>query len=603
MTRAGRAALLAATALALGQGAAAQDGDRALTLLRDRDGMVPIPSGLRVLSVTIAPMALPIAGDAFDAALRAAGVEVESVRLLPDATTAGDVFAGQARRADAVVVGAYADELSRPLLDALLRSELDRPTALIAFADPRLLGDAPGRGTYLVAGGGDERAQTDAAHGLTGLQPIMGRLAADLPPFRAGEGLRREGAGGAVGLPRTLATLPYAVSFVELEPADAGMDEAALDRLDQLIRAALVDSASAGAALAVGRRGKLVRLRGYGTLDWDDVRPVSPATLWDLASLTKVVATTTAAMILEGEGKLDLEAPVARYLPWFADGDARKAGITVRQLLAHRAGFAAFRPWYRDRQGPDGYRAAVAAERPEVEPGTRTLYSDTDFIALGMVIEAITGEPLDAFTRRRVFGPLGMEDTSFRPSPQLLPRIAPTEVDTLYRRVHVHGIVHDENAHAMGGVAGHAGLFSTAWDLAIYADLLLSDGLLPACTPGVTSGVPCTRPRADSLRVLAPGTVARWAARVAPPASYGLGWDTPEGATSSAGVFMSAAAFGHTGFTGTSMWIDPELDLYVILLTNRVNPSRENTRHVPLRRAVADGAASAVRDRPVTRNR
>jgi CubicO group peptidase (beta-lactamase class C family) len=163
--------------------------------------------------------------------------------------------------------------------------------------------------------------------------------------------------------------------------------------------------------------------------------------------------------------------------------------------------------------------------------------------------------------------------------------------------------VHDENAYAMGGVAGHAGLFSTAWDLAAYADMMLRDGVAPPCKPAVGSGVPCTRPRADSVRVLPAGAVARWTKRPAGTSSQALGWDTPEGATSSAGVYLSDRAFGHTGFTGTSIWIDPELDLYVVLLTNRVDPSRANEKHLALRRAVADAAARAITDRAVPKRR
>jgi CubicO group peptidase (beta-lactamase class C family) len=194
-----------------------------------------------------------------------------------------------------------------------------------------------------------------------------------------------------------------------------------------------------------------------------------------------------------------------------------------------------------------------------------------------------------------------MEDTHFTPAPALLPRIAPTEVDTIWRHRKVHGQVHDENADAFGGVAGHAGLFSTVWDLAIFADLMLAGGEAPACVPAVRSGVACTRARSVPLRLLPEETVRRWTARAGPSSSYALGWDTPEGPNSSAGIYFSDRAFGHTGFTGTSIWIDPGLDLFVVLLTNRVNPTRDNQRHVPLRRAVHDAAARAVADRDVER--
>jgi CubicO group peptidase (beta-lactamase class C family) len=311
------------------------------------------------------------------------------------------------------------------------------------------------------------------------------------------------------------------------------------------------------------------------------------------------VGTTTAAMLLEADGRLELDAPVIRYLPWWAGRDARKRAVTVRQLLLHRAGLVAFRPWFRDHRGPAEYREALAEERLEYEPGTRTLYSDMGFLTLGLVLEAAAGTTLDSLLATRVWGPLGMEDTHFTPDPELLPRIAPTERDTIWRMQHVRGRVHDENADAFGGVAGHAGLFSTVWDLAVFADLMLSGGVAPACTPAVVSGVACTRERSAPVRLFSEESVRRWTTRADASASYALGWDTPEGPNSSAGAYFSANAFGHTGFTGTSIWIDPELDLFVVLLTSRVNPTRENQRHVPLRRAVHDAVARAVRDRPV----
>jgi CubicO group peptidase (beta-lactamase class C family) len=619
---AGRAALAAATALAAGAAGGAGVASRslasagaapgptaalpddtvtALTLLRDREGLVPLPGGLRVLSLAVTTAADAPRFATFDAELGAGGLVVESALLAPDGTEPESLAAAIAR-AETVVVSADGEALTSGLLEILRRIQLTRPLVLVAFR-PALIGSAGSLGTYLVLPGREPAHQRAAARGLVGTEPISGTLAADLPPHRAGDGLRREGPAGAVRAPRSARTLPMSASFAEVDPASAAMDGTVLQRLDQLIRDALADSAAPGAALAIGRRGKLVRLRGYGTLDYADDRPVSPATIFDLASLTKVVATTPAAMILEAEGKLDLDAPVIRYLPWFARGDARKSAITVRQLLLHRSGFAPFRPWYRDRQGLDAYREAIGDEKLEFDPGARTLYSDINFLTLGLVIEAIAGMPLDRFVSERLLTPLGMEDTSFHPDARLLPRIAPTEVDTVFRHAHVRGVVHDENAYAMGGIAGHAGLFSTAWDLAVYADLMLSGGLLPACAPSTGSGVACTRERADSARVLAAESVERWTRRADAGGSYALGWDTPEGANSSAGSYLSPRAFGHTGFTGTSIWIDPELDLFVILLTNRVNPTRDNQRHVALRRAVADAAARAVLDREVVRSR
>ena len=607
------ASLLAVAAAGWGSAAAAQAPDGAeahgdapsdtaatLTLLQDRERLVPLAAGNRLLSLTIAPPQDASAGLAFDAALRDAGFAVESAHAAAAEEVVVGALDAAAQRADLVVVGAYTNELSPALVEYLRRTELTRPTLVLAFGEPRLLSALPGTGTYLLAVGPGDLAQRGAARGLAGIEPITGTLASDLLPHRAGEELMRDALPAPV---RTAGNMPFAVNFVELDPEDAGMDAGALDRVDQIIKAALADSAAPGAAIAIGRHGKLVRLRGYGTIDYGDDRPVTPATIFDLASLTKVVATTTAAMILEAEGKLDLDAPVTRYLPWWSRGDRRKERITVRQLFLHRAGFAPFRPWYRDRRGREAYRDAIADERLQSNPGARTAYSDTDFMALGFVIEAAAGMPLDRFLNERVLGPLGMEDSGFRPPVAAFPRVAPTEMDTVFRMAHVRGVVHDENAYAMGGVAGHAGLFSTVWDLSVFADLMLGGGALPPCFPKVGSGFACTRPRAESVRLFPEESVARWTRRHDASSSRAHGWDTPEVANSSAGAFFTDRAFGHTGFTGTSIWIDPELDLYVVLLTNRINPTRENNWHIALRRAVADAVARAVKDRDVERRR
>ena len=394
------------------------------------------------------------------------------------------------------------------------------------------------------------------------------------------------------------------VDPVEADPTSVGMDPLVLERIDSVVLAALADSAAPGAALAVGRRGRLVRLRGYGRLDWGGEEEVTPTTLYDLASLTKVIGTTTAVMILEEEGRLDLEARVVEYLPWWDGGHTDKAEVTVRQLLLHRAGLPPFRRWFFEVSGEEAYREVIAAEPLEFDPGSRSTYSDIGVMTLAFIIEEVSGARLDTFLEERVWFPLGMTDTGFLPDPSLMPRIAPTEVDTVWRGVHVRGIVHDENADAIGGVAGHAGLFSTALDLSIFARALLGGGTLAPCEPRNGSGVPCGRgledPRLDSVRIVDPDILARYTRRYEETSSRALGWDTPSD-RSSAGDFFTSRAFGHTGFTGTSIWIDPELDLFVILLTNRVNPTRDNSRHVPLRRVVHDLAAMAITDRPVPR--
>jgi len=355
-------------------------------------------------------------------------------------------------------------------------------------------------------------------------------------------------------------------------PAEVGMSERLIPSLDSIIEAAIADRASPGAAIAVGRGGRVVASKGYGRTDWKEGAPaVTDSTMYDLASLTKVVATTTAAMILEEEGRLELDRPVARYLPGFDAPD--KAAITPRMLLAHNSGMRSYHQLYREAKGREEYLEAINARPLAHPPGTHTEYIDWNLIVLQLVIERVTGEPLHEFLRERVFGPLGMRDTRFNPPESLRPRVAPTEVQA-FRGGQVWGVVHDENAWSLGGVAGHAGLFSSARDLAVFAAMMLNGG------------------EYGGVRILRPETISRWTRRQAPESSRALGWDTPHPGSSSGRLF-APTSFGHTGFTGTSIWMDPVNGVFVVLLTNRINPSRDNPKLGPLRSRVADAAKNS----------
>lgn len=357
-------------------------------------------------------------------------------------------------------------------------------------------------------------------------------------------------------------------------PTEVGMSERLIPSLDSILEAAIADRASPGAAIAVGRSGRIVAIKGYGRTDWAQGAPaVTDSTLYDLASLTKVVATTTAAMILEEEGRLDLDRPVAQYLPGFNAPD--KAAITPRMLLAHNSGMNAYHVLYREAKGREEYLKAINARPLAHPPGTHFEYIDWNLIVLQLVVERVTGEPLDAFLRKRVWEPLGMRDTQFNPPESLRPRIAPTEVQA-FRGGQVWGVVHDENAWSLGGVAGHAGLFSSARDLAVFAAMMLNGGDY------------------RGVRILRPETISRWTRRQNPESSSrALGWDTPYPG-SSAGRYFSPTSFGHTGFTGTSIWMDPVNGVSVVLLTNRINPTRDNPKLGPLRIAVANAVQGSV---------
>ena len=630
------------------QRAAEEIARRSITLVRDAADAVPFdPRRTRsVLSVTFAGRNDLAAGRAFDRTLGQA-VRVRRARVGFDTHPAVfDSLVRVTRAVDAVTVSDYvrpgaaggrtdlpanmrrflravaggeggeggernaaAGARSAGARSAGARSAGDPTAVLISFGSPYLLNSAPDIGTYLIAWGGGEASQTAAADALLG-EPITGRLPISLPPWHAlGHGLDR-------GAALVAAAPAHPRQPGEDEPENVGMDADALARVDEIIAAAIRDGATPGAALAVGRGNRLVRLRGYGNLDWPPgAVPVSDSSVYDLASLTKVVATTTAIMRLVDRGDLTLDTRIGAHLPEWSTG--WKADVTVRQLLTHRGGLPPFRPFWRTLRGEDEYRAAFAALDPDYEPGSKTVYSDIGLMTLAFVVEAITGQPFDSHLYETVFRPLRMTDTWFNPPNSLRPRTAPTEIDTVYRHGHAIGEVHDENAHAIGGVAGHAGLFSTARDLAGFAAWILAAaregrGLAPVARPDPARDANILSRR---LRSPSPRTVARFVARADPPAgldapadldasdvqsSRALGWDTPSG-RSSAGDYFGTGAFGHTGFTGTSLWMEPELDLFVVLLTNRVNPTRENQKHIALRRAVHDAVATAIRDQPVPR--
>ncbi len=370
-------------------------------------------------------------------------------------------------------------------------------------------------------------------------------------------------------------------------PEDAGFVPGGLAEVDRLLEEAVASRAFPGGVVAIGRDSALIELRAFGRLSYDPgAAAVKTDTIYDLASLTKVIVTTTAAMILVDEGKLDLGKRVADFLPRFRGG--AKDHVTVAQLLEHASGMDWGGPLYKELKGKDAYRERIQGMDLVYEPGTKSLYSDLGIFLLGEIVERVAGRPLDVIARERILGPLGMRDTGFKPPPALFPRIAPTEQDPWRGRL-VLGEVHDENAFAMGGIAPHAGLFGTAPDLARFAQMILNGGVF------------------ENRRIVSRATVERFTRRVAVPGSTrALGWDTASDDAglrssqpgtpgySSCGSLFSARSFGHTGFTGKSLWIDPERKLFVVLLTNRVHPTRENDQIRQVRSSVADGIVRAL---------
>jgi uncharacterized protein YbbC (DUF1343 family) len=371
----------------------------------------------------------------------------------------------------------------------------------------------------------------------------------------------------------SLAALAMAAAL--LSPLAAQEPFAGSAALDQAIEEAIQRDQIPGAVLLVSHKGQVVHRKAYGARSLTPRREAMTVdTIFDAASLTKVVATTPALMKLFEEGKLRLNDRVTQYLPEFQGGTSE---ITVRQLLTH---FSGLRPDL-DLQPPwSGYETGIKLaliDKPAARPGERFAYSDINFILLGEIVRKLSGKPLSEYAWEVVFRPLGMTDTMFQPPLSLRPRIAPTEI-LAGDKEPLRGVVHDTTTRYMGGVAGHAGVFTTAGDLARYADMLLGLG------------------QSGAVRLFSALTVEKFTSPQSPPDQpilRGLGWDIDSQYSGNRGELFPLGSYGHTGFTGTSMWIDPTTQTYVILLTNSVHP-RPRPAITSLRARVATIVAAAV---------
>lgn len=374
----------------------------------------------------------------------------------------------------------------------------------------------------------------------------------------------------------------------------ANMDAERLADAFRLLDEAVARGVTPGGVALIGRNGRVAGVHAVGMAHTQAPEgrgiPVREDTIFDAASLSKVVGTLPLALLLVERGSLRLGDPVAEYIPEFAA--AGKAAVTVAQLLTHTSGLPAHQKLYAHGWSREEIKAHIFAHPLEYEPGTKMVYSDLGFITLGEVVSRQYGEPLEIAAIKHVFGPLGMKDTGYLPSAALRPRIAATEYDEALGR-HKWGEVHDENCGALGGASGHAGLFSTAADLAKYAAMWLARGRF-AIEGG--DGLNRDSRNGDGRfgRLLSEASVAAATRSHTAhlPANRGLGWVLKGDPWDASGDLLSPTCFGHTGFTGTSLWMDPELDCFVVLLTNRVHYGRD-TSVASLRRGIHNVAAAA----------
>ena len=383
-----------------------------------------------------------------------------------------------------------------------------------------------------------------------------------------------------------LSIAPFAPQSAGPQSADPSLQLKNLDGIEPLIRQAISDKKLPGAVVVVGRRDRILYEKAIGNRALvPATEPMTQDTIFDLASLTKVVATTTSVMMLVEEGKIRLSDRVSTFIPGFERYG--KADITVRNLMTHMSGL---RPDVDLGEQWSGSETAITIAIEEVPlslPGERFVYSDINYFLLGDIVRRVSGQTLDRFSHDRIFAPLGMNDTMFLPPANLRGRIAPTENCTPLGwpcegpgTSMLRGVVHDPTARRMGGVAGHAGLFSTAADLTVFCRMLLDGGVY------------------RGTRILSPLTVAKMTTPATSPTDRnvrGLGWDIDSVYSSNRGELLPVGSFGHTGFTGTSLWIDPATGMFVVFLSNRVHPDGKGDV-TPLRARVATIAASVVND-------
>src|SRR5688500_6715170 len=402
-------------------------------------------------------------------------------------------------------------------------------------------------------------------------------VAAALVTAAAGPGVAQRDAGRttldavqAVAPSPSAAAATVAAAVVETkEQRRARLEREKLAQAERLVQAEIRRGAFPGAALAAGRGAQMELLTGIGNAEWGKYEVDPERTIYDIASLTKVVATTSAVMLLVEDGKLDLEAPVSRYLPEFRGGARDR--VRIRHLLTHTSGL----PAGAGAPGTPTQALRALIRTPlAAAPGEKMVYSDVGFVVLYAAAQRAAGEPLDVMLERRVFKPLGMISTGYLPGGEACDRCSPS-----YRKADgtpVRGKVHDPTARKLGGVAGNAGLFSTAADLARFAAMLAEGGEL------------------EGVHVFDEQTIRQFTARQDDAGHRALGWETPKQTGGASGRQVSRKAFGHTGYTGTSLWVDPESKTWTVLLTNRTFDPHASNRIQALRRAVNDRVAEAA---------
>jgi beta-N-acetylhexosaminidase len=528
---------------------------KAVTVLKN-DSILPIQrNGIpRVVCISVSDNSDPTTGAIFEKGFSGRYRNAEFYRIDSRATDVEfEKIYNRAKDADMLILPVYLkvrsysgsvsfNKQQKKYIDSLYN--LKKKTFMLSFGNPYVISDYPQSSAYLTTYGDAPVSIEAGIESIFGEIPITGKLPINIPGYaKIGEGLQ---------LPKC--------ALENSSPSGLELSEDSFEPVDDMVNKAIEDSIFPGATLLIAKDGKIFYDKAFGFYTYEsDSKQMTNRTMFDLASVSKVIGTTNAAMKLIDEKKLDLEAPVSIYLPKFSSNGKDK--IRIKNLLYHNSGLPPFKLFYKMCSSPEAIMDSIYACELLFNPGDSSLYSDIGMITLGKVIEKISGQSLDVYLKENFFRPLGLTSTMYNPTASMIENCAPTEIDNYWRMKLVQGKVHDENADALGGVAGHAGLFSTSGDLAVILQMLLNKG------------------EYAGKRYLSPAIIEKFLTRENTKSSRALGWGLKavDGFTS-AGKKFSKESFGHLGFTGTSVWVDPERNLFVILLTNRVYPTRTNNK-------------------------
>jgi len=531
---------------------AARAFQESITLVKDDINAVPLrPADIdsMVTLVITDDIRFGFPGGSFAASIGARVDHYGIHHIGPQASDSVMIKAKEAvEGADAVAVGVFVrfgsfkGSINLPEDQAEFLSEVldqDKPIITVGFGTPYLLRYFPEARSFFLTYSSSSESQRTVAAAMFGEQSVTGKLPITLPAgYEIGHGLERE---------------PYSNVWKD-ELQDERFKE-----VFELIEQGIADSVAPGMAMYAARDGKVLAAKGFGNFTYDENSPkVTRETIFDMASVTKVTATTPLAMKMYESKYLNLDKQVKDYLPEFSGG--LKDSVKIKHLLTHTAGLQPFIKFWEVAENPDDVLDIIVNSEMIYTPGDSTVYSDLGIIMLGKILEKLGRNSLDQLVEQKIYRPLGMTHTQYLPPEELRRQIAPTEFDKVYRNKQIQGEVHDENAAFLGGVAGHAGLFSTVDDLGRYAQMYLSNGYYDGQKHFNSTTIDTFTTRQNS----------------AEGSTRALGWDTPSRQGSLYGEYASTEAFGHTGYTGTSILVDPKYDAIVILLTNRVYPTREN---------------------------